>query len=193
MYRPETVSMKYTDEMNYNELAKRVHENAVKHGFWDEEYSIEHYLMLVITEIGEMVQADRIDKRVSHNAKTYFHPRHTRRVFEMNFEHLVKGSVEDEMADVAIRLLDLAGKLEIDLDIAVLGRDGRTFNNFTFTENALNLCGWLVTGYNIQKRVRLALVYIEEWAKSLNIDLEWHIEQKMRYNETRPVRHGKRY
>ena len=175
--------------MNYNELAKRAHENAVKHGFWDEEYSIEHYLMLVITEIGEMVQADRAGIRTVSDVKTLMNAES----FEHSFLCLIKDALEDEFADVAIRLLDLAGKLKINLDIAVPDRDGRTFDNFTFTENALNLCGWLVTDYNLEKRVRLALVYIEEWAKSLNIDLEWHIEQKMRYNEGRPAKHGKRY
>lgn len=30
-------------------------------------------------------------------------------------------------------------------------------------------------------------------AKHLNIDLFWHIEQKMRYNELRENKHGKKY
>ncbi len=34
--------------MNYNELAKKVHENAVLKGFWDKEQSVNHYLMLVL-------------------------------------------------------------------------------------------------------------------------------------------------
>ena len=178
--------------MNYNELAKRIHENAVKHGFWDEGYNIEHYLMLVITEIGEMVQADRIGKRTSHDAKTYFHPMITRRVFKINFVHLVKGSVEDEMADAVIRLLDLAGGKGITID------ENRTvaptYHERTFTDDAFSLCRTLVSNYApISHRINYAIAFLREWAKHLDIDLEWHIEQKMCYNETRPVRHGKRY
>jgi len=30
-------------------------------------------------------------------------------------------------------------------------------------------------------------------AKHMNIDLIWHVEQKMRYNELRPKLNGKRY
>ena len=30
-------------------------------------------------------------------------------------------------------------------------------------------------------------------AKYLNIDLFWHVEQKMRYNELRENKHGKKY
>ena len=35
--------------------------------------------------------------------------------------------------------------------------------------------------------------FVERWSRALGIDLQWHIEQKMRYNAMRPVRHGKRY
>lgn len=49
--------------MNFNELANKAHSNAVKHGFWEKRLSNEHCLMLVITEIGELVEADRSNKR----------------------------------------------------------------------------------------------------------------------------------
>lgn len=47
--------------MNYNELSNKAHSNSAKHGFWGEKWSNEHCLMLVITEIGELVDADRKD------------------------------------------------------------------------------------------------------------------------------------
>ena len=43
--------------MNYNELSNKAHSNSAKHGFWGEKWSTEHCLMLVITEIGELVDA----------------------------------------------------------------------------------------------------------------------------------------
>lgn len=43
--------------MNFNKLAKESHANAVKHGFWEKRESNEHCLMLVVSEIGEMVEA----------------------------------------------------------------------------------------------------------------------------------------
>lgn len=30
-------------------------------------------------------------------------------------------------------------------------------------------------------------------ANIINIDIEWHIEQKINYNESRPYKHGKKY
>lgn len=38
-----------------------------------------------------------------------------------------------------------------------------------------------------------AVIRILDLAYSRNIDLEWHILQKMRYNTTRPHMHGKKY
>lgn len=40
-------------------LCIEAHENAVKHGFWAEKHDVKHYLMLVITELAEAVQAYR--------------------------------------------------------------------------------------------------------------------------------------
>lgn len=55
--------------MNYNEMTERAHSNAVKHGFWDKKQSNEHCLMLVITEIAEMVEADRKNDKAGVGAK----------------------------------------------------------------------------------------------------------------------------
>lgn len=38
-----------------------------------------------------------------------------------------------------------------------------------------------------------AMIRIMDLAYSRNIDLEWHIKAKMRYNSTRPHMHGKKY
>ena len=51
--------------MNYNKLAEEAHENAVKHGFWENKVSNEHCLMLIITEIAEMVEAHRVNRKAN--------------------------------------------------------------------------------------------------------------------------------
>lgn len=58
--------------MNFNKLAKESHANAVKHEFWEKRESNEHYLMLVVSEIGEMVEAHRAGKRA--NLEAYNEP-----------------------------------------------------------------------------------------------------------------------
>ena len=47
------------ENINWNELRDRAYQNAVNHGFHEKPLEIEHYLMLVITELSEAVNADR--------------------------------------------------------------------------------------------------------------------------------------
>lgn len=48
--------------MNLNELRDEAYRIAKENGWHDEEYSNEHWLCLVISELMEAVQADRIDQ-----------------------------------------------------------------------------------------------------------------------------------
>lgn len=187
--------------MNYNELKEKAHSNAVKHGFWENRLSDEHCLMLVITEAGELVEADRKNKhpialdiykksceRCANNAEW------NHIGFANSFSTCLKDTIEDEFADVAIRLLDLAGALGVDFDKMKPCRYYRAFNKFSFTENAFGLVKGLSRDViGIEKRIQFGLEYITKWAHSLGIDLAWHIEQKMKYNESRPPLHGKKY
>lgn len=73
--------------------------------------------MLVITEIAEMVEADRKRNKAGVGAKLIIKQDMGKgKAFEDAFEAIVKNTVEDEMADVAIRLFDLAGALGIDFE-----------------------------------------------------------------------------
>lgn len=165
-----------------NEFAYKAHKNAQEKGFWNERLSNEHYLMLVVTEIAEMVEADRKEMRVCEHYK------------QITYNEHIKGSLEDEMADVAIRLADLAGALGIDFDKMNLCKYHRAFDKFTFTENAFALTkGLSRSNISIERRILFGIEYIFNWAESLNIDLWFFIQQKMKYNALRPELHGKKY
>lgn len=98
------------------------------------------------------------------------------------------------MADVAIRLFDLAGAWGIDFDKMQPCRYFRAFDKFSFTENAFGLVkGLSRTQIAIEKRVQFGIAYVFEWANSLHVNLPWHVNAKMKYNENRPPKHGKLY
>lgn len=192
--------------MDYNKLKVKAHSNAVKHGFWEKRLSNEHCLMLVITEIGELVEADRSNKRrakvdwFNKKMKTSIICRgldpniSKERGYEVAYNETIKGSIEEEFADIAIRLFDLAGALGIDFDKMNPCRYYRAFDKFGFTENAFALCKGLSRDViGIEKRIQFGIEYVNKWAESLNVDLAWHIEQKMKYNENRPIMHDKKY
>ena len=174
--------------MNYNKLAEEAHVNAVKHGFWETKVSNEHCLMLVITEIAEMVEADRVSRKANTAAYNEMPNK------QIGFERFIKNTVEDEMADIVIRLADLAGALGVNFDKMLPCRYYRAYSKFSFTENAFALSkGLCRDSIGIEKRIQFGLEYVTKWAKSINIDLDWHIDEKMKYNATRPLKHGKAY
>ena len=60
-----------------------------------------------------------------------------------------------------------------------------------FTEKAHDLI------YGILGPDRIQLIdsinYIDEWAKQIGFDIEWHIKRKMDFNAQRQRLHGKKY
>ena len=175
--------------MTKNDFAYKAHKNAQEKGFWENKLSIEHCLMLVVTEVSECVEADRKGKKAHRVLYSMGFP-----TVLGDYEIHIKGTVEDEIADIAIRLADLAGALGIDFDKLRPCNYHRAFEKFTFTENAFALIKGLCRDkIAISKRILFGLDYVFNWAKSLNIDLWFFIEQKMKYNALRPRLHGKIY
>jgi NTP pyrophosphatase (non-canonical NTP hydrolase) len=186
--------------LNLNELKDRAYVNAKEHGFHDNDFSDEHYLMLIITEIGEAVDADRKNRRIDiANFKEsikagYPYP------WRLYFECFIKDTVEDEFADIAIRLLDLAGMKDITIDIEnVQIRHGEEyFSGQLFTQTAYDLSTELIKDSCIEEliyedRINDALAFLFEWAEYLKIDLSYQISAKMKYNELRDYMHNNKY
>lgn len=171
--------------MDYNKLAKEAHDNAVKHGFWEMQVSMMHCLMLIISEIGEMVEADRSGRRANY-AKYNGNG-------GKDFEALIKDTVEDEMADVVIRLGDFAGALHVEFEEGMTFGIEHPFEKYSFTESAFVLTKGLCSQMGIRSRICFALQYVTKWAKYMGVDLEWHVTEKMKYNAAHPPKHGKAY
>jgi hypothetical protein len=185
--------------MNLNELRDKSYKNACEHGFHDQELSNEHCLCLVISELMEAVEADRKCKVfkgvVAFEREFNRYPAlvEESRRFKCAFEKCVKDTVPDELADAVIRLLDLCGlrKIELEndcLDDEVLEEYSSIFIDKTITESIFN-----ITKSLIDRDIVYSFIKIFGLAKHLNIDLLWHIEQKMKYNELREKMHGKKY
>lgn len=184
--------------MDYNKLSKEVHQNAQNKGFWNEKKSSQHCLTLVITELSEAIEADRKNSR--SNIKAYKLNKSLVGAFKKScfnkasFLKNIKGTVEEELADAMIRLLDLAGYLQIDFTKLPECRYYRVFSRFSFTENVFALIkGLTKEQIGIEKRIQFGLHYLSTWANELNIDLAFYVNEKMLYNQTREMMHGKKY
>lgn len=122
--------------MDIKAISQEIHENNKTKGFYDEPKNIGEMLMLIVTEVSEAMEADRKDKYFNDGGRldVYKIDNFTEKGAMEVFEENVKNTFEDELADIVIRVMDLA------------------------------------------------------YFKGIN--LEWHILQKIRYNKTRPHKHG---
>lgn len=182
-----------------NQLRDKAYQCAVVHGWHDEDLSDEHFLCLVISELMEAVEADRIGKYANRNNFEYYMKQRKRddEEFMYVFKCDIKDTVEDELADACIRLLDLAGLRNVDLGEVTLDelKCSEGFFDWTFTESIYSIVsdmtnqGYIET-HSFESHLRVSLMVVMSFCVKKNIDILWHIEQKIKYNELRPYKHG---
>ena len=125
---------------NLNELSKKIYEGNKLRGFDVSKENIGQTLMLVVSELAEALEADRKDKHAdfeTYEIKLNSEPNRAEFKEPYIFQEYIKDTFENEIADAIIRLFDL--------------------------------CGYM------------------------DIDIEKHIDLKLKYNQGRPAKHGKNY
>ena len=193
-------------KIDLNALRDRAYKNACEHGFHDEELSNEHCFCLVISELMEAVEADRknrhFDKekyKIGEYAECQGWLTNEEKFINV-FNRYIKDTIEDELSDAVIRLLDLAGLHNIELSIMDLNSDtiddmAEACKDESFTETMYSISTLPVRYdglYDFTTIINDMVTSIFGFAKHLNIDLLWHVKQKMKYNELREKMHGKK-
>lgn len=183
----------------------KAYENAKDKGFYKPDLDINQALMLIITEMGETIQASRHNRHGSiEDYNTYL---------EVSDEHVaykesLEGTVESEFADIAIRIMSLLGWYAYQKPICLMNdieiKKTIDFHKVEFEHGNWSLpdamyliitrmtyfpfsCSpaWMNT-----LRLQDILVLVFALAHIGGIDLVEHIELKMKYNESRPYLHG---
>lgn len=193
-------------KINLNKLRDKAYKTACEHGFHDQELSNEHWLCLVISELMEAVEADRNDNwnriakveqfkkrlEISRICQGLAPEISKERGYEITYNACIKGSIDEELADAVIRLLDLAGLRNLNLNRFALVNV--VSKKKTFTENIYSIVKDITNyKYTLEELVNYAITQVFVLSDILDIDLLWHIEQKMKYNELREKMHGKKY
>jgi len=184
--------------MNFEKYKQEIHQNARDKGFWDAEENIEEKFMLIVSELAEAMEADRKGKYADKkHFLQEFDENDGNQLFNSYFTQYIKDSFEDEIADTVIRLLDFAGGHKIDIrmvDEEITQLRATSEMLFDLTKKIIKLAAaFIENDWYRDALFAETISMFEAFCKSKNIDLEWHIQMKMRYNSSRPRLHGKKY
>lgn len=99
--------------MSLNDLRNEMHKAAKEKGFWKGQRNVGELLMLIVSELGEGIEAHR--KKRYCDMDKFEAALKSGADFKTAFETHVKDTFEDEMADALIRILDLCGGFDINI------------------------------------------------------------------------------
>ena len=106
--------------MTINNLVKTAHDAAVKKGFYGEDKNIGELLMLVVSELGEALEAHRYGRMCGDDIQILSEMCQQLVVFPIKeYEANIQGTFEEEIADTFIRLGDLCGYLGINIEMHI--------------------------------------------------------------------------
>lgn len=184
-------------------LMREAHAITVSKGFWDEPRPFLELLNLIRGEICEALECHR-DGKISVPTET-----RTLVVSAIGSPHYaelykqhVKGTLEEELADVLLRCYDLSASDESLLELVMSCNKPHTPSNDFHTELD-RAFRWSSYASNPSQRIRPLLrravgihgimTAMFNLAEMFNINIEVAVQMKMEYNKTRPHKHGRLY
>ena len=176
----------YLDPERLAKLQQRIWDVATAHGWHEQPIPTAQYCGLIMTEMAEAIEADRNGRRFKLTSAPPEHPQW----FQGWYQEWVKGTIEEEFADVVIRVLDMAQEVHGDR-MRWLGYYpwGQVYHeDKSFIENAWYFIREILNWGTMN--ISDSVSFMFDWAQDLGIDLWQHIEWKMKYNELRPYKHG---
>ncbi len=181
----------------FNEFAKDIHENAVAHGWWEEERSFAEIIALCHSELSEALEEYRNGRPMLYVDDF---ENETRITDISKFDGKKPEGISVEMADCIIRILDYCGKANIDVDEYI-----KDLDIFSPIKKAPKELAELITSCHcdlsaayMQKNnitevsdyLSNCISIISFWCKQNDVDLIEIIRIKHEYNKTRPYKHG---
>ena len=170
--------------IDLNKLAAELHEAAVKKGFWDVEDALDKHCAKMISELGEVVQADRIGN-----------------MYEIERDGAKPEGVVAEIADFVMMTMDLCVELngsfpEDDIETWNTNKDvvGTIAATPVYSLVGAFAASLASMGEITDSGPMLHILYAAYiWLKSRGYDLWEVIREKMAYNESRPALHERLY
>lgn len=179
-----------------NELATEIYEISKSKGFYDEPVPFPQICALIHSDISELWGAEDKDAFIPDIVMELSDPD-----FKKFYVENIKGSQQEEFADIVIRILDHFGSKNKFIE-GRLKKYGFAIDSESdwFSKSLLNMHAYVSkalecdrNGVNYFEHLEAVLYYCNSLCVESGIDLEQHILLKMRYNSLRPPKHGKNY
>ena len=168
-------------------------------GKTEKEKSKEYRLMMIVSEICKMVEDGRKGRhaqRENFEKAIDFKKRigsYTVDDYIRAYKAFVADTMENDMANVCIRIFDMAGEFNLRLDLTEAVGD---YNDFSkdFAFRGYNLLTYIVDWDIIDDEEYLSwhlselIAALFQWAEHDGIDLNWHIERKMVKHKEAPAK-----
>lgn len=176
-----------TRELNH--MREEAYKTATKHGYHAEERHPSFWLGLVVSECGECIHADRADRHATvsqYRDVLQVYTSHPSTDDFLNvFEQNIKDTVEDEFADIIIRLLAFAGNYDIQLiyDSTVYSEeDINDIKEETIPSIMFVITGYITSIFHIDMFNRVFKKIYCTGEALYGEDLWEHVKLKMTYN-----------
>lgn len=201
------------------EWAKEIHENAVAHGWWEEDRTISEVCALIHSELSEALEEARAERPMmyvmdEYNGEYIQNPKY--------FGAKKPEGIAVELADAVIRMLDWMAYCgqEYRLDIAEEQGERIAAGYARSETEPEELPEFIAYLHDIVSMIHLRLMDIDRvrgrgqkkkrqtealaaagsmvflvnsWLRMQGIQLKEVMEIKHRYNKTRPYKHGKAF
>lgn len=149
-----------------NEFAKEVHQNAIDHGFWNDDATDERQIALIHSEWSEALQADR--------------------------SGCTPREVCMELIDGVLRVLDYCAANGFQVSIETQGLIPNFFILLNVLHGGTNMLRHVRCGLLQNPCCHIPSI-VFAFVRSYGLDPYELMKQKHEFNLTRPHKHGKRY
>ncbi|CAB4185343.1 hypothetical protein UFOVP1492_79 [uncultured Caudovirales phage] len=186
--------------LDLNELAVSIFNANAAKGFWPEnptQRPIEQIVCLILTEVAEAVEAHR-KKRFCIAPLIYVLNIQNDEEFKEAFSTLYKDTFQDEWADTFVRLFDLAGGYDVQVQSpqtnihAYPSHSRAHFHKavLAITKKLTTLADQRLNTVGLSTALNICISMCYDMARLWEFDLEAHVQAKLRYNSLRPAMHG---
>lgn len=191
--------------MTITEWAKEIHENAVKHGWWETKRSTGEVIALIHSELSEALEEARDNRPMMY----VLGPNGEEICTPCYFNGRKPEGIAVELADGVIRVLDMAEHVGMPLQEYDTARDEldmmrdeakKGFEDFgtviAFLHTITSDLYGAIVKHEVVNSISAALAivaYVEGYLVYRGLDLWEVIEIKHNYNKGRPYKHGKAF